>query len=179
MLVEVGSVPLLSSFVTGKWPMHCLCAASRARIFFCYSVGLSLMQKSSLFSEILILGFPYLLRPQTGILLVVFSLAVLRVLFPDLFFHYLFSFFIYHLSGSESQNAFSITLFKTEQFIIVHFPLLPQPTQLMCNLSIIYNKHFFLCPCESYVTPDFSCLLHLSLSNFPQDILWGGWYIKH
>lgn len=73
--------------------MHCLCAASRARIFFCYSVGLSLMQKSSLFSEILILGFPYLLRPQTGILLVVFSLAVLRVLYPDLFFHYLFSFF--------------------------------------------------------------------------------------
>lgn len=91
----------------------------------------------------------------------VLSLLLLLLQIPPFWIR--ISKYICHFSPYQKKNHFSLHVSHFQ-----HSSL--SLSWLSLYLTFLY-KPFSHCPYESYVTPNFSCLLHLSLSSFPQDTL--------
>lgn len=167
----MGSDTLILLYLRGGWSVHCLSAA-------CWKQNILLLFGGFPSSDKVLLNFQNLRLasssepPDTDI-------------FPVLLPHVCFL-----ICSSTTSFASSVITFlnlnlkiyspflhlsEKEPFLIAHFPLLPQftlfvLTQPVFNVSIMY-KPFSHCPYETYVTSNFSCLLHFSLASFPQDTL--------
>lgn len=166
-LMQTNSDTLLSSCISKKREVGVLSECWKQNIFLLFSGFPSSAKDILNFQNLRIALFSE--PSDTDI----FFSPSASCLFPDLLSHYFFCFFSFHLFEPGSQNLFSISLlirkkptshctFPTSTTIVLTQPVFSLPT--------IYkiSSH---CPYECYVTPNFSCLLHFSLSSFPQAML--------